>query len=245
MSAKKAIKGARRSEPGETGWKRRPSEIRGYQMAHFMNTEAGDYLRVDYNLKEKRIRLFIEDADEGGNPYFAVVSNGKVISQRNVTSGREADVISRLQKRAVLFNSLPPRDVRNIVKTALASEQKESARGDAPAKNDPHQELLDRTRRRYFKEEEGAVEHSGEPGARQRSAWGARELIDVLVGLAVCAGIYFYNRDFVIIGIAAGVIGMGIGAIDIIIRRREPSIIKTLLFMLGGLSSYIYGYYYF
>jgi len=243
MSAKKAKKGVRQSDSKEAGWKRRPSEIRGYQMAHFMNTEAGDYLRVDYNLKEKRVRMFIEDADEGGNPYFAVVSNGKVISQKNVTSNREANVIPRLQKRAEYFNSLPHRDVRNIVKTALGSEQKEPAK--APEKADPHQELLERTRRRYFKDEEGAVEYSGEPGARRRPVRGLRELADVLVGVAACTGLYFLTRNFVIIGITAGVIGMGIGAIDILVRRRDPSIIKTLFFMLGGLGSYITAIYYF
>ena len=54
---------------GESGaradyWKRRPSEIKGYQKAYYINDSDGSYLRVDYHLKEKKLRLYLEDASE-------------------------------------------------------------------------------------------------------------------------------------------------------------------------------------
>ena len=51
-------------------WKKRPSEIRGYQRTYYITTEDGDYLRLDYSLKEKRVRLYMEIDSEGGNAYY-------------------------------------------------------------------------------------------------------------------------------------------------------------------------------
>ena len=34
-------------------WKRRPSDIRGYERAMYTTLENGDYIRVDYNTGEK------------------------------------------------------------------------------------------------------------------------------------------------------------------------------------------------
>lgn len=220
--------------------------MRGYQMAYFMTTASGDYLRVDFNLKEKRIRLFIEDANEGGNPYYAVVTNGKVMTEKNVTTGRESGVMDRLVERAEYFNTLPPRDVRNAVRAVLDQQRKPSAKSaEVTDKKEGRQELLERTRRRYFKEEDAQGFETGEPSIRREAPRLFKELIDVILGLAICMGLYFYNRDFVIVGITAGVFGMGIGAFDMLVRGREPSVIKVILFLAAGLTSYVYGYYYF
>ena len=75
-------------ESDQQSWKKRPSEIRGYQRTYYMNSPDGDYLRVDYNLKEKKVRLYVEVEGEGGNAYYAVITNGKITAERSVSSGR-------------------------------------------------------------------------------------------------------------------------------------------------------------
>ena len=38
-------------------WKRRPSEIRGYERALYTTLDNGDYIRIDYNNGAQRARL--------------------------------------------------------------------------------------------------------------------------------------------------------------------------------------------
>ena len=71
-------------------WKRRPSEIRGYQKAFYINGTDGSYVRVDYNLKDKKIRLYVEDASEGGIAYYSVISKGNIEVEKNLATGRRS-----------------------------------------------------------------------------------------------------------------------------------------------------------
>ena len=64
-------------------WKRRPSEIRGYNRVIYTTTERGDYLRVDYNLKDKKVRLYLEDAEEGGKLRSPSMERGSISSISN------------------------------------------------------------------------------------------------------------------------------------------------------------------
>ena len=48
-------------------WKRRPSEIRGYERTMYTTLDNGDYIRVDYNTGEKIVRLYVEVLKEKGH----------------------------------------------------------------------------------------------------------------------------------------------------------------------------------
>ena len=58
----------------EFSWKRRPSEIRGYERAMYTTLNNGDYIRVDYNIAEKRVRLYVEVSDEKNASYYSIVN---------------------------------------------------------------------------------------------------------------------------------------------------------------------------
>ncbi len=221
-------------------WQRRPSEIRGYLTALYMTTEEGDYLRVDYNLKDNRVRVYLEDTEEGGNPYYVVISGGKVTSQRNSTTGRPADVIRKLKMRSNILLTISNKDVLRIVRTSLGLEEAAAE----PEKESERRERLDQTRKRYFKPENANDGTGDELGIRP-----ARRIlidtIDIAAGGTLASALFLYYHSYIITGLAAALFGILIGLADMFIRGISPSFVKMLIFILAGLAFYVYGYYMF
>ena len=96
-------------------WKKRPSEIRGYQRTFYINSENGDYLRVDYNLKEKRVRLYMELEEEGGNAYYSVITDGKITAERSVSTGRNFGFTEKFRERSAIYSTIPNNQVLKLV----------------------------------------------------------------------------------------------------------------------------------
>lgn len=226
-------------ESKKSTWHRRPSEIRGYLMTLYINTENGDYIRVDYNLRDKRVRVYIEDADEGGNPYYAVITNGRITSQRNASSGRPVDITDRIIARSSVISTLTNKEVLKIIKSTFKLT-------DAPEEKTKtaRKKMLEQTRERYFRpEESGAAE---EAATEYRPA--TRALINVLdfaIGAVLVAGLYLYFHSFIISGLVSALFGVVIGLVDLFGRGVKPSFVKMLFFIIAGLVMYIYGYYVF
>ena len=237
LSRKKSTGG----EGKKASWKRRPSEIRGYQAAVYTTTDAGDYLRVDYNLKDRKIRIYIEDSEEGGSPYYAVFTGGRVTAQRNVTTGRAHQVVEKLKLRAEALRTITNKEVRKIVAGALKLE--DSPQAEKPEPQQSRKEVLDRTRKRYFRPEAESDDDS--VSARPLSGgWFFRGLLDYIAGILLAAATFLYFHSFIAAGAAAASFGVVIGLVEIFLRGRDPSIIKLIFFMGTGAALYVYGYYF-
>ncbi len=232
-------KSSRTEGEKKISWKRRPSEIRGYQRTLYVNTDNGDYIRVDYNTKDKRVRLYLEDSEDGGIPYYAVINNGKITAERNASTGRACSLDSKFAKIVDIFSSIPNREVIKLINRnyGIGESKEELAKRMAVRKKE-----LEQTRKKYFKEEE-----YGESEYYEGSSTGNRiELIDAVdfaIGLFLSLALFYFTRDFISMGIVASVFGVLLGFVDIFIRRRDPFFFKMLFFILLGMVSYIYGYY--
>lgn len=227
-------------EGKKASWQRRPSEIRGYLTALYMTTDDGDYIRVDFNLREKKVRVYLEDSEEGGNPYYAVIVGERVTSQRNATTGRPVDLAEKLKKRAEALFALPNREVLKIVKKTLELGEP----GKAEEKQRTRQEVLKQTKKRYFKPEEFNVSSAGEDSMRP----GRRFLIDtvdILAGGTLCAASFAYFNSYLISGALSAAYGVMVGLVDMFVRGVPPSFVKILLFIVAGMALYVYGYYFF
>ncbi|HSV97175.1 MAG TPA: hypothetical protein VLM75_09595 [Spirochaetota bacterium] len=236
---------SRGSKPGGEGkkasWKRRPSEIRGYQAALYTTTDGGDYLRVDYNLKDRKIRIYMEDAEEGGNPYYAVFSGGRVSAQRNVTTGRAHQVVEKLKLRGDSLRTISNKEVRRIVTVALKLEDAPPA--EKSERTETRKEVLARTRKRYFRTDETLPGASAAGGAMTMGAF-FRGLLDYVVGILLTVAVFLYYHSFIAAGVAAAFFGVFVGIIEIFLRGRDPSVIKMLFFVGAGAALYVYGYYF-
>lgn len=226
-----------------SSWRRRPSEIKGYKSALYItDQESGDYIRVDFNLKEGKIRVYLEDSEEGGNPYYAIISENAVALQRNVTTGRQVnDIISRLKKRSDLLTTLPNREVLRILSVALGMDQYQIKKSKRDAER---KKMLESTMQRYFKSGKlkDAASNGNIPKSRRKIIL---DILDIIFGLLLCASCFLYSHSYIASGLVSAVFGVLIGLFDMLARGREPSIIKMLIFILAGLGLYIYGYFLF
>jgi hypothetical protein len=223
---------------GESGaradyWKRRPSEIKGYQKAYYVNDSDGSYLRVDYHLKEKKLRLYLEDASEGGIAYYAVIANGKIQGEKNLATGRSANLNHKFTPRADVLATIPQKDV-----LALFGDNYGMGEALKSIKEAIRRKKLEHTRERYFREEKNEpLLGTFHPSKRFR--W--FDAADILLGAALAGGSFLYLRTFVIPGVIAALYGVAIGAVDILIRQREPLFTKIILFIGAGVALYVYG----
>lgn len=229
------------NEPFQIIWKKRPSELKGFQRTMYLNVENGDYLRIDYNLDEKKVRLLVEDSEEGGTPYYAVISDGRITIERNANTGRRTNVFEKIRERSHLFSTVPNRRVIKLINRNYGiGVDKEKAE----EKRIKRREELETVRKRYFKPEDLAVGESQSLDARVRRT-GISDFIDIILGVLVCIAVYIYERSFIVVGIVSAIVGIIMGIIDIFFRDKEPLLFKVLIFIVAGLGLYIFGYYIF
>ncbi|MBN2040979.1 MAG: DUF308 domain-containing protein [Spirochaetes bacterium] len=235
-----------------TYWKRRPSEIRGYTRTLYITTEDDEYIRVDYNIKEKKVRLYIEDNEEGGNPYYSVINNGRITVERNATTGRVSNLHDKFSKRADIFSTIPNKDVIKIIDKNYGIGLQEPGRNLSPEerKNKSHRRKIEReqVRKKYFGIQQDNRTYSDNYVSRKRPKTRKRkvkfiDVVDVSLGILMCIGLYSFNHNFVTLGVLAAFIGIFIGLLDVYYRERQLIIIKMCFFLLAGVIFYIYGYY--
>ncbi len=225
-------------------WKKRPSEIRGYQRTFYINSEDGDYLRVDYNLKEKRVRLYMEIESEGGNAYYSVVTSGKITAERSVSTGRNFGFSDKFRERADIFNTIPNREVLKLINRNYGIQRAKASDKQKPRTE--KEKLIRETKRRYFKREDG--EGAGEASRYGRGLFGRIRLIDIIditLGLLLSGSVFLYFKySYMAMGATAAFFGIIIGFVDMFFRDRSPNFIKVMLFLFSGGAFYIKGYFF-
>jgi len=239
-------------ESNELYWKRRPSEIRGYQRTLYITTEKGDYIRVDYNLKEKRVRLYLEDGEEGGNPYYSVISDGKISIERNATTGRVFSLFEKFIKRSDIISAIPNKEILKLINNnygiGAENKQKPLFTGQKKVKHNDLRMSLEKTRLKYFISEGDAnsiykIKEAPVSIKQKRERYQPIDFLDLLIGIFLCITVFVYNNNYIILGVLSAFLGIIIGLVDIFYRVRQPFFSKMIFFIIIGIFSYIYGYY--
>lgn len=230
-------------DQGGYNWKRRPSEIRGYMRALYLTSDNNDYIRVDYNIRDRRVRLYMEIASEGGNPYYAVITDGKITAERSVSSGRSFGFADKFRSRAEIFSSIPNRDVVRLINGNydISEDYERKRRAEEKARE------LETIKKRYFRKEDTANPYT-ETGKDETRVQSVRvslvDFIDITIGAALAAGsFYLMQYSYITMGVVCAFYGLGIGLVDIAIRERQPVFTKMIIFIMAGFVSYVYGYY--
>lgn len=226
-------------------WKKRPSEIRGYQRTFYITSEDGDYLRVDYNVKEKRVRLYVEIDEEGGNSYYSVITDGKITVERSVSSGRSFGFTEKFRERAHIFSTLPNSQVLKLINRNYGIQRGKSLDKEKEKPQTEKEKLIKETKQRYFKPEFYQAGED-EEGARRLFFKTLRlyDLIDVMLGLLLSVSVFlFFGYSYMAMGVTASFFGIIIGFVDIFFRGRSPVFSKVIFFLGAGAVSYVYGYF--
>jgi hypothetical protein len=224
-------------------WKRRPSEIGGYQRTLYCTDDDGDYMRIDYNLREKRVRLYIEVHEEGGSPYYSVIKNGKITAERSVLSGRTFGFSDKFVERADIFASIPNKEVIKLIGNNYGiSDVKQKQQKDAV--DAQKKKRLEETRKRYFSQEKNPYHQAGMAGRVEHKRLKVIDIVDLAAGAGLAAGVFIYLQySFIAMGVVSAFYGLSIGMVDMFIRERPPLFFKIILFIVFGFISYVYGYY--
>jgi hypothetical protein len=227
-----------------TSWKKRPSEISGFQNTFYLTDAKNDYVRIDYNLKEKRVRLYVEVFQEGGSPYFSIINKGKITVEKNVFSGRSYGFSEVFSNKADVFSTVPDNDVMTLIIGNYGITSPVSKSGQ---KLNERETRLAETRRKYFlrsDERDNPYLADSKKGKYASLRPMIGEIVDMLVGAIISLGLFFIlEYNFIAMGIFAAFYGIVIGVIDLFIRETRPHLVKVLFFFAAGITSYIYGYY--
>ena len=214
--------------------------MRGYNRTLYTTTDDNEYLRVDFDLKGKRIRLYIEDKDEGGNPYYSVINNGKITVERNATSGRVSDLHEKFSKRAEIFSTIPNADVVRLIGGNYGIGVKSRERFYWRQQPPKSAELV---KKKDYVPSYAAGSESGFPSRKKVKRFYFGDILDIIIGVLLCAGLYLYNHSFVTMGVLSAFIGIFVGLLDVFYREKRLNLIKMILFLFAGMVFYIYGYY--
>lgn len=229
----------------EFSWKRRPSEIRGYERTMYTTLNNGDYVRVDYNVSEKRVRLYVEVSDENNASYYSIINSGKIVTEKN-SAGKSARVADRIVERSDEFSTLPNSEVLKLISRNYGIESPDEA--ESRKKEEQKREQLSQVRKRYFRneeKEENIYADTPVQEAGRRGRLSLIDLIDVLTGIVIVGIFYVLNQySYLALGATAVIWGILLGLFDIVLREREPVFIKILFFLLSGSAIYIYEYFY-
>ena len=221
-------------------WKRRPSEIRGYHRALYMNTDNGDYLRVDYNIPEKKVRLYIEIENEGGNAYYSVIIDGRITSEKSVASGRYYGFSTKFKNCAKFFGTIPNKDILRIIgrnydiNKAIPNRKKRVERN----------KRIEHTKRKYFTSSRPKpnISYYNDYSSERNYLW---DIFDILLGVGIASLVFLYfEYSFILLGVICAFYGIINGFIDMFIRERDPMFTKMIFFIFIGFFAYIYGYFF-
>jgi len=215
-------------------WKRRPSEIRGYQKAFYINGTDGSYVRVDYNLKDKKIRLYVEDASEGGIAYYSVISKGNIEVEKNLATGRSGNLSHKFQPLASLIATLPHKEVVSMFGDCYGISNAFKDIRDAVKRK-----KLEQTREKYFVEGKRAPLF-GSFSSTKHLSW--IDVIDVIIAAGAGFAVFkLSGSHYQPSGAVVAFLGITAGGVDILMRKREPIFSKIILLLTSGAGLYIFG----
>ncbi len=219
-------------------WKKRPSEIRGYSRAYYINTSDRDYIRVDYSLRENKLRFYVEVSGEGGNSYYSVIENGSVTIERSVATGRTFGFEKKFQEYADIVNTLPNNEVLDLFNSHYGIVKNSSEKKEKKKKSS-----LEDTKKKYFAQEKNPYERVSVSPER-KSSYAFVDVFDFIIGVAIVLAVFWYSDySYIMPGVVAAFFGMFSGFFDMFFREREPVFTKILLFLASGVALYVYGYF--
>ncbi len=201
-------------------WKKRPSELKGFDSTWYQNHASKDYLRLDYSVPENRVRLYVEIKGQASDSFCVEILNGEIIARSSTNRSRPSEVDHVFMQRMKSFNTIPLKKALAEIKKVLKLETQKNKK--APAAQPLTEEK--------FSLNKLLVQYS------------IADLFDFILGLILTASaFYFIDMNYTLAGIVSALFGISTGAVDILIRHRKPLFSKILIFLFAGMILYVYG----
>jgi hypothetical protein len=94
-------------------WIKRQSELEGFSGALYCTDSKGEYVRVDYSLKDKKARLTVEDRSERRCHSLIIASS---IEKEWVARSAGGSVSSVMKRKAHIFSLIPDLRVLSLIR---------------------------------------------------------------------------------------------------------------------------------
>jgi hypothetical protein len=120
-------------------WTRRRSELSGYENALYCTDNAGDYIRVDFSIPQKKARLTVEDRSE--TRYHSEILDRKVLSEKSTL--RTSDKVPAvMKKKSSNFSRIPDLKVLAIIRGCYGIGQAKQGKKSLKKKSSTHWESV-------------------------------------------------------------------------------------------------------
>ncbi len=231
-------------------WKKKRSNLSGFQKCYIAEAPNGEKLRADYNFHDSLVILSLELPGKKGS-YSATVKKGVVIREKDDSGRINVSVKNRFIPYKDVFSCLPNDDLLKAVDgvfgiSAVSLGRKEIDKtfdktGEYSLKESiQFESFFERLAR---KRQERIAKYGTIKQRVKKRFWG--DFHDAVIGTSLGSCIYFHFFDYYILGLTLIFLGVAFGGLDWLLRDRKPLITKILIFQIIGTYFFYTGYTYF
>jgi len=240
-------------------WRKQKPRTPGFIRAFTTVTPLGDILEAEFNFHERLVRLTAEIKEERGRIYATTIRNGVVLQEKDVSSGRAYPVFRKIWPFREYYSAIPDKDLVATIGGSYEiyspSDPKDAEEGayrrgrssDSPysTKYDSVFGIIRETRfQKWLRKRREAKLLRGTLWERfKRRIWG--DLQDLCLGVGLAPFVYYAYYDYVLLGWSLACMGMVVGLLDFLVRKRSVLFTKVLSFLSLGSYFFYNGYVYF
>lgn len=215
-------------------WEAGSSKIEGYNRFYELETDQGDQIRVDFNMRRSMVRLAVTVAREKHRQYIAVIKSGTILQEKDFLSRRSLDLHTKISPLRRYFDFLPDGNILRALGGAYG----------LPTHTTAHPRLAHPilTARRALRVE-GARFSRFLNAIRSRRGRTFRErvrdrlaseLFFSLPVLGAAAGYYLHAFNMAGLALVLGALGLVSGAFEWIVLRKDPFLPRVTALVLAA-----------
>lgn len=215
-------------------WKVNPSRLEGYVRNYSTVTPEGDEMEIDFNYVRQMVKITIRPEREPGREFYAVIKSGTILQERELASRRPIDLTSRLVNMKGYFRFLNDENVLKAIggnyDLPTEPEWGSSRMRDSFKLVDTRPKNLYEKIRRYL-EEKHRRENDNSPFWKKFLRRVPAETMDMGLGVFLILAYLFHWISLTELAGFSGAMGIFLGAIDWVWRRRSPFLPKVVLML--------------
>ncbi len=215
-------------------WEAGSSKIEGYHRFYELETDQGDQIRVDFNMRRSMVRLAVTVAREKHRQYISVIKSGTILQEKDFLSRRSLDLHSKISPLRRYFDFLPDGNILRAMGGAYGLPTQTTAhprlahpiltaRRALRAKGARFGRFLDAVRGRR-------AQSFGER-VKERIA---SELFFSLPVLGAAAGYYVHAFNLAGLALVLGILGLFSGAFEWLVLRKDPFLPRVTALVLAA-----------
>ncbi len=207
---------------------------------YMLNSPLGDRIKVEVNRLRKQVRITADT--RLGNNIQSIISNGVIIKEKDLTTNKYLNLDEYFSDLSLEISSLPDNEVLGIIGgnyDILTEFLGQVKYDDRKTTEESHWQLL----KNYFLRRpriiyQTLVDYLRSFFARP-SLW---DIVDSAALGGLAWSVYQLNFNLFLTGFVTCLAALTTGVFDWLFRRRDPYIIKILLFMVPGVLAIYLGY---